>query len=378
VQVYDAIEGDVDGIHRLMHSALAGYLQDSLWRLSSLPSYAGLAATAESSHVASDFADEWADQRCPSGEACPGIANSTCAKWHDTRELRFAKEHLCRDFLTGTCTRTACPNAHGFSEIRDAMNDASPICWKWLEGRCRVPHCKYAHTFRRHHGASMDSRRSNVSTRPPSFGRPSTASAAAPSSAPPSRGSNDFAQRRLAARGGGQRNSNSLDASGHRRASFGHSRASIEGADGSDWKQHGDVAELPGVAKGGVATPSPLRKSLDICPPRGSSANSSMHNVALDSAFTRQARVAPLQSRSVPSPHGGPPGGAHRPTQSALGSAPSARESLEAARACLMSAYDDPASSGSKNGFAPQQQQQQSSLSSSSTSVMGRSNVSRW
>jgi hypothetical protein len=37
------------------------------------------------------------------------------------------------------------------------MNDASPICWRWLEGRCNVLHCKYAHTFRRHHASQRSS-----------------------------------------------------------------------------------------------------------------------------------------------------------------------------------------------------------------------------
>ena len=59
--------------------------------------------------------------------------------------------------MEGACRRSACSNAHGFAEIRDAMNDASPICWRWLEGRCHIPHCKYAHTFRRHHASQRSS-----------------------------------------------------------------------------------------------------------------------------------------------------------------------------------------------------------------------------
>lgn len=73
------------------------------------------------------------------------------------------QEHLCKDFMQGACRRSACPNAHGFVEIRDAMNDASPICWRWLEGRCHVPHCKYAHTFRRHHASQRSSMDSSMS-----------------------------------------------------------------------------------------------------------------------------------------------------------------------------------------------------------------------
>ena len=82
------------------------------------------------------------------------------------------QEHLCEDFMEGGCKRSACPNAHGFAEIRDAMNDASPICWRWLEGRCRVPHCKYAHTFRRHHASqrvSVDGSRNSFSRARNSF-----------------------------------------------------------------------------------------------------------------------------------------------------------------------------------------------------------------
>lgn len=78
------------------------------------------------------------------------------------------QEHLCKDFMEGKCERSTCPNAHGFAEIRDAMNDASPICWRWLEGRCRIPHCKYAHTFRRHHA----SQRMSVDGSRNSFSRP--------------------------------------------------------------------------------------------------------------------------------------------------------------------------------------------------------------
>lgn len=79
--------------------------------------------------------------------------------------------HLCHDFMEGKCDRPNCPKAHGFAEIRDAMNDASPICWRWLEGRCNVPHCKYAHTFRRHHASriSVDGSRSSFSKSRTSF-----------------------------------------------------------------------------------------------------------------------------------------------------------------------------------------------------------------
>eukprot|EP00892_Ulva_mutabilis_P001083 jgi/Ulvmu1/10976/UM007_0155.1 len=164
--VFGAIEGDVDATHRIMHTALSGYASDAVWDLASLPEFTPKSAGKDpKSQLGEDFA-KW---QCKDMDSCDG---SACIFWHDERELRFAKEHLCKDFMEGDCKRSACPNAHGFAEIRDAMNDASPICWRWLEGRCRVPHCKYAHTFRRHHASqriSIDGSRSSFSRPRSSF-----------------------------------------------------------------------------------------------------------------------------------------------------------------------------------------------------------------
>ena len=370
MQVFDAIEGNVDGTHRLMHAALAGYIQDRLWRLSALPGFA--APAADDSEVDPALAREWAEQRCPLGSACPGVADGTCAKWHDGRELRFAKEHICKDFLTGTCTRNACPNAHGFAEIRGAMNDASPICWKWLEGRCRVPHCKYSHTFRRHHGAAADARRGSISRR-----NSIAVGNEAARRGPPARASQDFGARRKAT---AQRNS--LDLSGQRRASFGHSRASIDGVDGGDWRRGSGVPELPEVGRtsnvGGLAAASPLRQSLEIRPPgreqppKAAAASSAApqqngtRNFALDGAFTRQAKVVP-SSRPV------------NGSSAAAGmSVAEARKSLEVARACLQSAYADASTAPNGAGSAAARRMTPQSLSTASAGITGRSNVSRW
>lgn len=367
VQVFDAIEGDVDGTHRLMHAALAGYIQGRLWRLAALPGFADAAGTGEAADVDPELAREWAEQRCPVGPTCAGLASGACTKWHDGRELRFAKQHLCREWLAGTCTRAACPNAHGFGEIRGAMNDASPICWKWLEGRCRLPHCKYSHTFRRHHGVSMDARRSSVSRSRNSITAGPEAARRGP---PPPRASNDFGARRKQASA-----RNSLDASGQRRASFGHSRASIEGVDGGDWRRGGGVPELSaarGVGIGGLTGASPLRQSLEIHPPGreqtapapAAAPPNGSRNYAMDGAFTRQAKVVP----SRPHANGAP-----------AGVTAAARESLEVARACLQSAYADAsAGSSSSNGMPPQRKATPPSLSTASAGITGRSNVSRW
>ena len=271
--------------------------------------------------------------------------------------------HICKDFFNGGCSRTACPNAHGFADIRRAMNDASPICWKWLEGRCRVPHCKYAHTFRRHH-QSVDSRRSSMSRSrasfdlPPPGGRRSLvlprsgiAAAGSGASTPTAAagGGHDFAARRAAG--------NSLDASGARRASFGHSRASIEGANGSAWR----VAGVPDLNAGGVAAARPAPDA----PPR---------NVALDGAFTQQAKTVPR--------HGGAP--AAKAAMSAQ-----ARASMEVARACMASAFGGDAESGGTPppagaGAVPGGRRSNAagpwrppSLSTRPADA-GRSNVSKW
>jgi len=64
------------------------------------------------------------------------------------------------------CHRGNCPNAHGFAEIRGAMNDTSPICWKWLENSCKAPHCRYQHAFRRRNDrSSRDSTRNSLDMR---------------------------------------------------------------------------------------------------------------------------------------------------------------------------------------------------------------------
>ena len=90
--MFDAIEGDVDAAHHLMHAALGGYHADAAtWRLADLPTYTPPAEGDRNSAVPDALIEEWAAQRCPLGDACPKLADDACPLWHDHRELRFAK-----------------------------------------------------------------------------------------------------------------------------------------------------------------------------------------------------------------------------------------------------------------------------------------------
>jgi hypothetical protein len=293
------------------------------------------------------------------------------------------QDHLCKDFLEGKCPRAACPNAHGFAEIRGAMNDSSPICWKWLEGRCRVQQCKYAHTFRRHHKRSMDSRRGSVSGCRASMDSTSgRRSFMQPCPVAPNRndkvcGSSGNTPTSVSS-GRGYMPRKSLDASGMRRASFGHSRASIDGADQDAWKAN--VSELHSSAVGSFGGAAVARSSLEIAPPQtGGLPANGVRNYAMEGAFTRQAKV-PSQLQHVQR-GSQPPPRSHGNGEEATAPAPlvSSRESMELARACIEAAYKDPGAVARSSGSAPWRP---ASLSSGATTggraEAGRSNVSKW
>ena len=257
--------------------------------------------------------------------------------------------------MRSSCTKAQCPNAHGFAEIRGAIADASPICWRWLEGRCRMAHCKYAHTFRRHHRLSVDAPRrgdaqngsvaNSARTSQSDDAQAGTPGArvsmggaangaahraAAPFHAPPGRGSMDFASRKSSAK-----LRNSLDVTGSRRASFGHSRASIDGPKNGSWRK--PVASLDGAGSmdGVTVAAGQRRQSLTITPPHsGGLQVNGQRNFAMDSAFTRPAKMPSKLQQSVShAPHGNGAAG-----NGVLDSTMSERSSLVAARKSLQAA----------------------------------------
>lgn len=83
MQVFGAIEGDVDATHRIMHNALSGYADARLWRLHSLDGY----TPPSGKQVEPELAKEFGAWRCMN----PSCDGSSCTLWHDERELRFAK-----------------------------------------------------------------------------------------------------------------------------------------------------------------------------------------------------------------------------------------------------------------------------------------------
>lgn len=83
LQVFGAIEGDVDATHRIMHNALSGYSSARLWRLTSLEGY----EPPSDKQLEPELAKEFEAWRCTDA-SCDG---SACTLWHDERELRFAK-----------------------------------------------------------------------------------------------------------------------------------------------------------------------------------------------------------------------------------------------------------------------------------------------
>lgn len=93
MQVFDAIEGDADEVHTLMHATLNGYRHGRSWRLSELPNYTApeVAADASLPEDLKQVAEEFAEQKCPEGRQCSGLRDNSCPLWHDGRELRFAK-----------------------------------------------------------------------------------------------------------------------------------------------------------------------------------------------------------------------------------------------------------------------------------------------
>jgi hypothetical protein len=116
VQVFGAIEGDVDATHRIMHNALSGYADARLWRLTSLDGY----TRPSDKQLEPELAKEFGAWRCHNS-SCDG---SACTLWHDERELRFAKvwspplEAAAPGFLDQlhVCITYAVLGEHSFTE----------------------------------------------------------------------------------------------------------------------------------------------------------------------------------------------------------------------------------------------------------------------
>jgi hypothetical protein len=127
-QVFDAIEGDVDAAHRIMHDALSGYLEERCWHLDDLPAYTPRVVASEI--VPPDLAKEWAAQRCPQGPACPALADATCPLWHDGRELHFAKVRRAAQFASpqGRFRVSVCCGIDGSKLARTDVGQLP--CWR--------------------------------------------------------------------------------------------------------------------------------------------------------------------------------------------------------------------------------------------------------
>ena len=61
-----------------------------VWDMNCLESFQELAPVRDDS-VPADIIQSFAAWQCSAGAACPELADGTCIKWHDERELRFAQ-----------------------------------------------------------------------------------------------------------------------------------------------------------------------------------------------------------------------------------------------------------------------------------------------
>lgn len=108
-QVFEAIRSMEDAEHMAMHHALAGYSEAAVaakgaaaasvpgtpakWWLPTLdafnPAKPPPAVPEEAARQA--LLEEHAAWKCTDGAGCAALAEGTCTKWHDERELKFAR-----------------------------------------------------------------------------------------------------------------------------------------------------------------------------------------------------------------------------------------------------------------------------------------------